>query len=190
MKSVVRIVRQFIVSIILMLSATVVPAQERSVEEFARRVAASLTQRQQDELLKTCQSGDLSSIYFASYDLDGLLAAAEATGRDEFLKPAVTCIDAIIAAGRDQNNDGYLDFYHSVDKAWDSTAKGISSSTLLKGLRPIPRAAPALPGKTSLVSTSLRPEICPTCRYPRHLASPRHQRSRSAVYRGRATTSW
>lgn len=114
--------------------------QNRVLEDYSKKVK-SLVETQKEDLFKDCRAGDLSSIYFSSYELDGLLAAAEATGREDFLQVTLECVEAIIAAGKDQNGDGYIDFYHSADNAWDSTRKGISPSTLFKGLRPIPRAA-------------------------------------------------
>ena len=121
------------------------PVSNEAVNAYARKAMESL-RAEMAGVLETCRGADLSSIYFSSYTLDGALAAAEATGDEEFLQIALECIDAIIASGRDRDGDGYLDFYHSVDKngenkGWDFNAKSISSSTLFKGLRPIPRAA-------------------------------------------------
>jgi hypothetical protein len=144
--------RKMTIVLLCLLTCRVACGQGRSVapvsdevRTYARKAMKEL-KAEHASMLKTCKGGDLSSIYFSSYVLDGALAGAECTGDEEFLKIAIESIDAIIASGKDQNGDGYLDFYHSVDKdganqGWDFNHQSISHSTLFKGLRPISRAA-------------------------------------------------
>ena len=91
-------------------------------------------------LLSDAASGDMETYYFLSYKLDALLAACEAIHDEEMARFLIECARSMMAAGKDTDGDGYLDYdgEENISQRW-------------KGWRPVARLVRVLkldfPGK-------------------------------------------